>query len=110
MKPPRWRPSRSSARWIWNGLPPVSSRELSAWIARIPPLATRAMLPSLIYKKRRNQDIYVLKDRSATYDALARYREQLGYIKILLRGDDQDHLARHLVCRGGSGAHEPPLG
>jgi hypothetical protein len=39
------------------------------------------MLPSLIYKKRGNQDIDVLMDRSAMYDALARYWEQLGYIK-----------------------------
>jgi hypothetical protein len=31
------------------------------------------MLPSLIYKKRGNQDIDALKDRSAMYDVLARY-------------------------------------
>jgi len=31
------------------------------------------MLPSLINNKRGNQDIDVLKDRSAMYDALARY-------------------------------------
>jgi hypothetical protein len=44
------------------------------------------MLPSLIYKKRGNRDTDVLKDRSAMYDTLARYWEQLAYIKFNMSG------------------------